>query len=81
MGRKRKHDPDVVLNFIKRYKAENTGRSPSVREIGDGCGISSVSVVRNILTHLRHIGKVVSWGGQRNIVLPSERWFVEDIVE
>ena len=78
-GRRTIHDPEKVLDFIKRYKYQNTGRSPTVREIGDNCGISSTSVVRDILIRLKRARLIVDFEGQRNIRLPHERWYLEDI--
>ena len=36
---------DRVFEFIVRYKKIHDGNSPTIREIGDMCGISSTSVV------------------------------------
>lgn len=43
---------DDVLDFIKEYKADNDGNSPTVREIMEGVGLSSTSVVVYYLNNL-----------------------------
>lgn len=37
-----------VLDFIKQYKRENNGNSPSLREMGDGCFMTTSSVSYHI---------------------------------
>jgi len=69
-----------VLDFIIGYKAAHDGNSPSVREIGEGCGISSTSVVRYhlntlVLEQLIHIP--TSDSGVRlaaRIEIPGGKW-------
>ena len=41
-----------VLEFIKDYKKDNDGNSPSIRDIQYGVGISSTSVVSYYLDNL-----------------------------
>jgi SOS-response transcriptional repressor LexA len=36
---------ECVYEFIIRYKRTHDGNSPTIREIGSGCGITSTSVV------------------------------------
>lgn len=48
---------ELVYNFIVRYKAENNGDSPTIREIAQGVGIGSTSVHHhmNILVGMKII--------------------------
>lgn len=41
-----------VFNFIVSYKRSHDGNAPTIREIGDACGISSTSVVNYYLHQL-----------------------------
>ena len=41
-----------VYEFIVTYKREHDGNSPTIRTIGEACGISSTSVVHNLLVRL-----------------------------
>jgi SOS-response transcriptional repressor LexA len=44
-----------VLRFIHGYKTENK-YPPTIREVGEGCGISSTSVVNYYVTKLIELG-------------------------
>jgi len=69
------HDPSNVLRFIIKYKISNGGNSPSIRDISNGCQISSTSNVSSILKHLEHTGKIkISKNRSRLISIPGERW-------
>jgi len=46
-----------ILNFLIEYYNEH-GRSPTVREIQDALGISSTSVVKYHLKHLKDAGRI-----------------------
>ena len=60
------------LNFIKTYK-ERRGVAPSFREIGQGCGLASTSVVGYHLWRLEAAEKIVRLKGvSRGILLRSE---------
>ena len=45
-----------VFKFIIDFKKSHDGNSPSIREIGEGCGISSTSVVTYWLNKLEEQG-------------------------
>lgn len=47
-----------VLDFIVRYKSENDGAGPTIREIGDACRISSTSVVNYAINRLLDSGLI-----------------------
>ena len=47
-----------VYQFIKAYKKAHDGNSPTIREIGDGCGINSTSTVRFYLCGLERLGLI-----------------------
>jgi len=58
-----------VLEFISNFDNENE-YSPSVRDIQDGCGISSTSVTVYRLEHLETIGMLKRTPGRnRSVVL------------
>lgn len=69
-----------VLQFIIAYKTSHDGQSPSMREIGDGCGISSTSMVKYYLDALVLQGKIIrklqddDTGKARNIHVPGGNW-------
>lgn len=48
-----------VLNFIRAYTRKN-GYPPSLRDIGDGVGLSSLSSVTHQLDKLEIEGKITS---------------------
>jgi len=41
-----------MLNFIGDYLRENEGRSPTLSEVGEGCGISSVGTIHRYVRSL-----------------------------
>jgi len=49
---------EAVLNYIVKYKAENNGRSPSVREIMKGCDFRSTCVAHYHLGRLQSAGLI-----------------------
>jgi SOS-response transcriptional repressor LexA len=51
--RQRRYEPFMVLAYIVSYKQTHQGRSPSERRIQKGLGISSPSVVHNLLQRLK----------------------------
>ena len=56
-----------ILAFIRSYRAAH-GYSPSLREIRDGCGMSSTSVTRYWLDVMAKRGLVTwSWGKARTV--------------
>ncbi len=47
-----------LFDFILKFKTEHDGNSPSIREIGNGCGINSTSLVKYYLGVLEGEGKI-----------------------
>lgn len=72
----RTHALDAILAFIIAYKQKHDGTSPSLREIGAGCGISSTSVVSYNLALLDERGDIVlkGKGARRQIEVVGGRW-------
>ena len=70
------HDPDMLYRYICRYKRLHDGLSPTIREIGDACGISSTSVVNYNLQKLAKAGLIKRYGGgkTRGIVVVGGEW-------
>lgn len=70
------HDPETVYAYICRYKRRHDGLSPTLREIGDACGISSTSVVNYQLHKLHRAGRIRFHGDgkMRGIIVPGGRW-------
>lgn len=48
----------LVYDFIIRYKSSHDGNSPTIREIGEACDISSTSVVTYWLKRLESRGLI-----------------------
>jgi SOS-response transcriptional repressor LexA len=65
----KQHDSNQILEWIRGYMADK-GYSPSRREIGQGCNISTISVVNSQLNGLQKAGRL-QWtpGVARSIVL------------
>jgi SOS-response transcriptional repressor LexA len=49
---------EKVYEFIVKFKGGHDGNSPTIREIGDACGISSTSVVVYWLIRLEDQGLI-----------------------
>jgi repressor LexA len=45
-----------ILNFIGEYLRENAGRSPTLSEIGEGCGLRSVGTIHRYLSSIEDKG-------------------------
>jgi len=69
-----KHHAEDVLRFIVRFKQENDGNSPTMREICDGCGIPSLSHLDVILNKLDEAGWIQREGGKRGIRVAGGSW-------
>lgn len=65
-----------VMDFIIAFKRTHDGNSPSVREIGKGCGITSTSAVHYCLKILAKNGKIdhTKFYRSRMIVVPGGQW-------
>lgn len=63
---------EEILDYIRDY-IESENMAPSVREICEGCGISSTSTVHRYLHYLESEGRIhMSQGKNRAIFLPEE---------
>ena len=64
-----------MYDFIVAYKAAHDGRSPTIREIGDACDISSTSVVNYNLAGLARAGFIARPAGEsRAITVRGGAW-------
>ncbi len=63
-----------VLDFIVRYKREHDGNSPTRREIGEACQISSTSVVNYYLDQLARAGLIETARKARAITVMGGSW-------
>ncbi len=66
-----------VYDYLIAFKAANQGNSPTIREIGDACKVSSTSVIRYYLDGLIKAGLITrDKKGHRNlfIKIPGARW-------
>jgi predicted MarR family transcription regulator len=68
------HDINDVLRYLIWYKRRNNGNSPSIREIGRACHISSTSHVHWCLVKLQKLGKITVGAGARSISVVGGRW-------
>jgi repressor LexA len=77
-----KHDPNQVFSFILKFKAANDGIPPTIREICEACGISSTSVVNNILKRLERRGWIILEPGfqTRKIKVVGAHWQPPEMV-
>lgn len=56
MGRSRTRNE--VWRFLRKYMADNAGRPPTAREIMNGAGLRSLSLVHMTLGELEREGKI-----------------------
>ncbi len=68
-----RHNRRAVFEFIVAYKIAHDGNSPSMREIGQQFGISSLSMVDYILDDLVDQGKIRR-DGTRGIYVTGGQW-------
>lgn len=59
---------DIVFNFIVAYKTKHDGNSPTTREIGAACGISSTSMVNYYLDRLAQAGRITIEPGMNRMI-------------
>jgi repressor LexA len=72
---------DRILEFIHRFCNEHA-HSPSIREIGEGVGLSSSSTVHGHLVRLRDQGLIIfKDNSTRSIVLPGAKAGVQILNE
>ncbi len=55
-----------LLDFIVKFKTENGGNSPTVREITDGLGISTTSITQYHLVRMAKNGLIYYTGPFKN---------------
>ena len=70
---------EQILQFIVRFKRAKDGNSPTIREIGRACDISSTSIVRYHLEKLEHQGliQMARNGKTRGIQVVGGRWTLD----
>ncbi len=70
------HDTDQIYRWIVAFKRSHDGLSPTLREIMEGCGISSTSVAHFHVAKLQRQGKVRRHGPgmNRNLVVVGGSW-------
>ena len=73
-----KYPREEVLAYIIKYKTDNDGNSPTIREIMSGCGIGSTSIVSYILRDLQDEGKLRVIDGSRGIMVTGGHWEMRD---
>lgn len=62
-----------MLNFIGEYLREHAGRSPTLSEIGNGCGVNSVGTVHRYLKSIEDKGFLDrARAGWRTRLAPTE---------
>lgn len=62
-----------ILSFIGEYLRENTGRSPTLAEIGEGCGVKSVGTIHRYISSIEDKGYLErARKGWRTRLAPSE---------
>lgn len=66
-----------VYNFVKQYKTNNNGNSPSFDDIMEACNISSKSTVKYYLLKLQEQG-YLEFDGVRSITIPNSEWSVKE---
>jgi repressor LexA len=77
----------VVFEFIVGFKRAHDGISPSMREILEGCDISSTSLVNYYLERLVDKGLIErygDWGKSRNLMVVGgyeQACSIEEVVE
>jgi repressor LexA len=75
MSEKIAHSTMKVMDFILKYKRSNHGRSPSIREICDGCNLRSTSNGHYHLARLQRAGLIERDADTaRNIHVVGEQW-------
>lgn len=62
-----------ILNFIGEYLRENEGRSPTLSEIGEGCGLKSVGTIHRYIASIENKGFLEkARSGWRTLLAPNE---------
>lgn len=62
-----------ILNFIGEYLRENAGRSPTLSEIGEGCGVKSVGTIHRYIASIEDKGFLEkARSGWRTLLAPNE---------
>lgn len=85
MARRLKHlhpTSESIYRYIIRYKRQHGGESPTRREIGEGLGISTPSLVHHHLMMLERAGKIrlARPGGKaRMITIPGASWQFDEL--
>lgn len=69
-----------ILNFIGEYLRENAGQSPTLSEIGEGCGVRSVGTIHRYLSSIEDKGYLEkARKGWRTRLAPNELPFLGQV--
>lgn len=64
---------EKILHFIGEYLRENAGRSPTLSEIGAGCGLKSVGTIHRYISSIEEKGFLQrARSGWRTLLAPNE---------
>ena len=64
----------TIYDFIVSFKANHDGNSPTIRQIGEDCGVSSTSMVSRYLDGMVKLGLIKRIGKFRMLSIPGARW-------
>lgn len=67
------HDPLDIYFYLIDFKKSHDGNTPTLREIAADCGISSISLVNNLLLRLRKRG-LIDLDNRHRIEIVSASW-------
>ncbi|MEW6650918.1 MAG: hypothetical protein AB1453_12110 [Chloroflexota bacterium] len=73
----RKHDREKIFAWIVDYKRRHDGNSPSMREIMQAFGVTSLSLMDYILDDLVDAGKITREGTRGMRVTGGRWWYYE----
>jgi len=67
----------MVLEFLKQYKSNHDGCSPTYQQIAEGCRLASPSVASYHLGKLAGLGLIRMPEGKRDIEIVGGKWTME----
>jgi len=78
MDKRKTKTKNIILSYLVEYKRAHDGNSPSIRQITEGCNLSSTSVVAFHLRKLERDGKIrLTDHAFRNIEITGGQWIFE----
>ena len=66
-----------VLEFLKQYKSDHDGCSPTYAQVAEGCRLASSSVASYHLDKLAGLGLIRMPEGKRDIEVVGGQWTME----